>query len=599
MPEAPALTRRVLAKIALSSFLVQGLSLYSSELFNCLYNNRFDTLGLDFAARLPYLFKPTVFLVFLGAYAFQLAIMLVTLRPMVSYLRKGGSYTEARQAAIRLPWRIVIIQASAWILGTTAYFVLWNWNPESGLPYPLAVLLKLAFGFMGSAYNCVLVNIHLLPAKRAMGIVDIRKGENDLFTRYKNLLITFTSTFLVAVHFVYFAYYLLNPHREPAHPYLALAAWCAYFIAAALGLGFASRFEYKTQLNFLKHRMEGLLESGSGAAEGKVQLLYFDEVGEVAALFNRFLDRFRDLLDEITSSALRLSDSVQDLSTTTREVTSTSNMQAAAVKEVVSTMEDSNIITQSIGKSITEVARIARNTKEHADSGTGIVEATASKMTEIRKKNTDTISGIRALTEKIRAIWDIVDIINTIVEQTRIIAFNAALEASTAGEAGRNFRVVAEEIKRLADSTGQSTAEIQSRITEIQKAANNLIVVSEEGTERIRQGHELSDNLHSVFREILFSADVSASSSETIERSIRQQAMAFEQILMTMKEISGGIENLVQTQQQTASTAESLRDMASSLRAEAGRFAEGGKVDGAARVDAPAAEAGPAGEALR
>ncbi|MBU0954834.1 MAG: hypothetical protein KKI09_05320, partial [Spirochaetes bacterium] len=285
-----------------------------------------------------------------------------------------------------------------------------------------------------------------------------------------------------------------------------------------------------------------------------------------------FSDKFRKLLTEISGSTLMLSNSVQDLSTTTKEVSSTSNMQAAAVKEVVSTMEDSNHITQSIGRSISEVTRIAMKTKEHVEDGTTLVQDTSQKMSEIRKKNMDTIAGIRSLADKIRAIWDIVDIINTIVEQTRIIAFNAALEASTAGEAGRNFRIVAGEIKRLADSTNQSTSEIQSRITEIQKAANNLIVVSEEGTERIRQGHELSEQLHSVFSDILDSADISASSSENIEFSIRQQAAAFEQILVTMKEISRGIDNLVLTQQQTAQTAESLGSMASSLKLQAAEF---------------------------
>jgi methyl-accepting chemotaxis protein len=570
-----AALRRAIAKIAVSSFIIQALTLYSSEFFNCIFNNRFDSLGLGLAGRLPYVFKPTVLAVFLGAYVFQLVIVLVTLRPMIAYLRRGEEYGAARLAALKIPWRIVAIQTCTWSLGTTAYFMLWRWQPESGLPYAMSVLLKVAFGLVGSLYNCVFVNIHLLPVKRAMGVTDVRPGECDHFTRNKNVFILFSSTLLVAAHFAYLAYYLLHPHAELAHPYAVLAAWAAYFLAIALGLGFASRFEYDTQMRFLKQRISRLLESEKGVGDDKVQLLYFDEVGELAALFNRFLDKFHGLLDEIVSSASRLSDSVQELSTTTKEVSSTSNMQAAAVKEVVSTMEDSNIITQSIGGSITEVTRIAVKTKERSDAGTGIVQDTMDKMGEIRRKNADTIAGIRSLADKIRAIWDIVGIIDAIVEQTRIIAFNAALEASTAGEAGKNFRIVAEEIKRLADSTGRSTAEIQARITEIQKAANSLIVVSEEGTERIRQGHELSERLHAVFSEILSSADISAASSESIEHSIRQQASAFEQILVTMKEISSGIDNLVASQQQNAKTAEALRSMAGSLNSQAGQFLAG------------------------
>jgi len=566
------LVKHVVLRLAVSSFLIQVISLYSSELFNGIYNNRFDSMGLDFMQRLPYVFKPTVLFVFLFAFVFQLFIMLVTLRSMFDYLAKGESYDRARLAAIKLPWRIVIIQTATWVLGTFAYFIVRKWDPESGLPFAFSVSLKLGVGFMGAMINCVVANIHLLPAKQALAIVDIRPGEIDYFARYKNILVVFCSTFLIVTHFVYFAYFLIHPHDEMAHPLLSLTAWGIYFMAAAVGLAFASRYEYNAQLNFLKRHIERLLASDTGAVGGKIQLLYFDEVGEFADLLNRFLGTFYKLLEEIGASALLVSNSVQELSTTTREVTSTSNMQAAAVKEVVSTMEDSNTITQSIGKSISEVTRIAMKTKEHVDAGTGIVQGTSSKMSEIRKKNTDTISGIRSLTEKIRDIWDIVDMINEIVEQTRIIAFNAALEASTAGEAGKNFRIVAAEIKRLADSTSQSTAEIQARITEIQKAANNLIVVSEEGTERIRQGHELSDKLHAVFSDILNSADISVTSSESIEYSIRQQVSAFEQILVTMKEISRGIDSLVVSQQQTARTADSLNTMAGGLQTHAGQF---------------------------
>jgi methyl-accepting chemotaxis protein len=571
-PRDSALIKTITIKIAVSSFLIQSVALYSSELFNCAFNNRFDALGLSLLDRLPYIFKPTVFIVFIGAYIFQLAVILVTLKPMFNHILTGEDYAAARLAAIKLPWRIVILQSATWVLGTTAYFILRKWNPESGIPYPLSVLMKLSTGLMGVMFNCIFANIHLLPAKHAMSITDIREGETDHFTRNKNLFIVFCSTFIMSSHFFYLNYYLLNPHAPLVHPYLSFGLWGFYFIAASIGLTIVSNFEYTTQIQFLKRHISRLLDSEMSAADDKVQLLYFDEVGEFAALFNKFMEKFRLLLDETNSSAIVLSGAVQNLSTTTKEVTSTSNMQAAAVKEVVSTMEDSNTITQSIGKSIPEVTRIALRTKEHVESGMDIVHETADKMTEIRKKNTDTISGIRSLTDKIRAIWEIVDIINTIVEQTRIIAFNAALEASTAGDAGKNFRIVASEIKSLADSTTESTAEIQSRITEIQKAANNLIVVSEEGTERIRQGHELSDKLNSVFMEILDSADISASSSESIENSIRQQASAFEQIVITMKEISRGIDNLVVTQQQTSHTAESLNNMAANLRSQAGKF---------------------------
>ncbi|MFZ4618734.1 MAG: hypothetical protein ACOYM2_21420, partial [Rectinemataceae bacterium] len=169
----PALVRRISIKLAITSFLIQAASLYSSEFFNSVFNNRYDSLGLDLVGRLPMVFKPTVFIVFLVAYALQLAVMLITLRPMFEYLRRGKGYDAARGAAVKLPWRIVLIQTSVWIIGTTGYFAMLGWHTESGIPYSISIALKLGTGLIGALFICVIANIHLLPAKRALAIVDI------------------------------------------------------------------------------------------------------------------------------------------------------------------------------------------------------------------------------------------------------------------------------------------------------------------------------------------------------------------------------------------------------------------------------------------
>jgi methyl-accepting chemotaxis protein len=566
------MVRAISLKIVLVSFVLQGFFLFTSEFFNTSFNNRFDALGLSAMARLPLVFKPTVIGVFLVSFLIQISIIFVTLNPMFRYLKEGSDYDRARLAAVKLPWRFLTVQGISWVIGTTAYYLIRGWHAESGIPYGLGLLLKVAGGLECTLYICILTNLFLIPVKRRLDITDIREGENDRFVRVKNVLIIAGSGLFIVSHYSYLVFYLLNDHAPLVGALQILIAWALFFIASSTGLIVLSRSEYKIQVEFLKKHMAGLIAADHSEVAGKVQLLYFDETGEFAELFNRFQEKFTSLLSEISSSGLQLTSSVQELSSTTKEVSSTSNMQAAAVKEVVSTMEDSNTISRSIGSSVSEVTRIALKTKEHVDSGTVLVRDTLEKMAQIRKKNADSIAGIRSLTDRIRAIWEIVDIINGIVEQTRIIAFNAALEASTAGEAGNNFQIVASEIKRLADSTADSTAEIQSRITDIQKSANNLIVVSEEGTERIRQGQEITDRLHTVFSDILTSADISATSSESIERSIRQQLVASDQILITMKEISMGIDSLVSSQKQTAHTAEALSKTSENLKDQARKF---------------------------
>ena len=104
-PDFTQLKKKVVVKIAISSFVIQFLALYSSEIFNGLYNVQLNALGLSLVERLPHFFKPTIMGVFLAAYLFQLTVMFVTLRPMFQYLQTGERYGQARVAAIKLPWR--------------------------------------------------------------------------------------------------------------------------------------------------------------------------------------------------------------------------------------------------------------------------------------------------------------------------------------------------------------------------------------------------------------------------------------------------------------------------------------------------------------
>ena len=187
------------------------------------------------------------------------------------------------------------------------------------------------------------------------------------------------------------------------------------------------------------------------------------------------------------------------------------------------------------------------------------------KMKQIANANRDTIYGIKNLSEKIESIWSIVKLINGIADQTKIIAFNVELEASSAGEAGKNFHIVANEIRRLADSTMDSTREIKDKITEIQHSSDNLIIMSESGTEKILEGCALSAKVEQNFSSIKSSAEITAESSGDIRMIIEQQSIAFEQILITLKQLSSGIENFSQTTLTVSESTNNLKAIADKL----------------------------------
>ncbi len=339
---------------------------------------------------------------------------------------------------------------------------------------------------------------------------------------------------------------------------IVVAAFIAVLMSISLYTGKIIIKPLQNVINIIKRIVEGDFTN-------KVEVDTGDEIGEMAGYFNILEEQIRDLLKKIKESSIVLINAIQGLSVSSKEISATSTQQSAGVKEIVTTMEDSNILSHEMSKSISEVVKIALQTKSNVEIGVSYVKNSLSKMEEIKNKNMDTIHGIRLLGEKIENIWDIVNIINGIVDQTKIIAFNAALEASSASEGGKNFQIVASEIKRLADNTMTSTKEIKAKINEIQRSSNNLIIISEDGTERIKEGWELSQNLEAVFGDILNSAEISAKSSENIELSIKQQASAFEQILLTLKEISSGIENFVYSTKQTSQTTETLKEIADGL----------------------------------
>ena len=261
----------------------------------------------------------------------------------------------------------------------------------------------------------------------------------------------------------------------------------------------------------------------------------------------------------------RLFEEAQNLVVATKETAATSQDSSAAVKEIVATMEDSNVLSENISSKIKDVSSVANQTSSDVTEGVAQIELNVSQLHEIFNANQQTIEGIKTLSEKIESIWDIVTLINNVADQAKIIAFNAELEASTAGEAGKSFRIVANEIRRLSDGIIDGTREIKEKINEIQHSSDSLILASESGTEKINAGYESARGLEAKFASIKSSAEITASSADNIAEIIRQQASASEQILIALKEISAGVENFTVATDNISLASENVRKISEDL----------------------------------
>ncbi len=269
-------------------------------------------------------------------------------------------------------------------------------------------------------------------------------------------------------------------------------------------------------------------------AEGK------DETGRLLESVRLMIESLRQIISNIAETGRKVDSSAERISETMSDQAAVSIEQSAAVSEISSTMEEFSATSAQIAENANSVTRIADQTLKSAKEGVNSIEDVMRKMDRINGDNQNNTREITALSAKTDEITKIMGLINNIADQTRLIAFNASIEAAGAGEKGRRFGVVASEIRRLADSVTESTDEIEARISEIREAVNRMVIASEVSTKGIREGTELFTHTVERLNEILDGAQSTTDAARQISLSTQQQKSATEQIVVSLRDIAKG-----------------------------------------------------------
>ncbi len=280
---------------------------------------------------------------------------------------------------------------------------------------------------------------------------------------------------------------------------------------------------------------------------------------------NTLIGNLQKIISDINKTGDKLFKATQSLSVISKETASTALVQSDNVKNCVTTMNELHKMLEKIAESIIQVALEAENTSENVHKGSDMLQNNIEKISEITRANIDTITGIKMLSEKIDNVWSIISTIDSIAEKTRIIAFNAEIEATTAGDSGENFHIIANEIRRLASTITDSTKEIRTRITGIQHSSDNLIITSEGGTEKIREGSMLFTNLEEKFDELRTSSEITAESAADIQQITSTLDASFAQISSTLEQMSSGFDNFTNSAQIINLSADSIKNVAYQL----------------------------------
>ncbi len=228
-----------------------------------------------------------------------------------------------------------------------------------------------------------------------------------------------------------------------------------------------------------------------------------------------------------------------------REQVSASTQQASSLHETMATSHELVATAKAIDENAAEVEKIAEQTFSVCDSGNVQVSESLRSMIELKSQIDGIAKKIIELGESSRKIGGIVDIIDEISDQTNLLALNASIEATAAGEAGLRFGVVAQEVRRLADSTMEATKQIKDLISDIQNATNSTITVIESNTQVADKAFSMVDRLAFFFNSILEYTKKEVMSAKEIKMSTQQQTTALEQMSTALSEVTEAVNEVV------------------------------------------------------
>jgi len=285
-----------------------------------------------------------------------------------------------------------------------------------------------------------------------------------------------------------------------------------------------------------------------------------DITGAIADSMNYTIDELRTLVAGVSSAASQVTQKTAHAQSISAELLGAAERQSREIEETTAQVLQVSKSISEVSTTAEESARVAQRSLAAADKGRVAVQSSISGMNDIREQIQETSKRIKRLGESSQEIGEIVELISDITEQTNVLALNAAIQAASAGEAGRGFSVVAEEVQRLAERSGEATKQIGAIVKTIQADTQDAVAAMEKSTMGVVEGAKLSDAAGQALSEIDQVTKNLAQLINTISQATHTQASATNKVAQNMQDI---LEITRQTTRGTQQAAGSIRDLAS------------------------------------